>query len=62
MEKNNLIPKQKYIRRRTVDGKKTESIIQCIQITPAGAVFFCSGNLVKLTDKEIGKELSEVER
>lgn len=36
MKKSNLIPKQKYIRRRTVDGKKTESIMECIQITPAG--------------------------
>lgn len=24
MKKSNLIPKQKYVRRRTVDGKKTE--------------------------------------
>lgn len=39
MKKSNLIPKQKYIRRRTVDGKETESIMECIQITPAGGVF-----------------------
>lgn len=60
MEKNNLIPKQKYIRRRTVEGKKTESIMHCIQTTPAGAVFFQGGNLVKLTNKEIQEELLEV--
>ena len=39
MKKSNLIPKQKYVRRRTVDGKKTESIMECIQITPEGGVF-----------------------
>ena len=57
MKKSNLIPKQKYIRRRTVDGKKTESIMECIQITPAGGVFFCGGNLEKLTNEEIEEEL-----
>lgn len=57
MEKNKLITDCKYIRRRTVEGKKTESIIQCIQITPAGAVFFCGENLVKLTNEEIQEEL-----
>ena len=55
MKKSNLIPKQKYIRRRTVNGKKTESIMECIQITRAGGIFFCGGNLDKLTDKEIEK-------
>ena len=45
MKKSNLIPKQKYIRKRTVNGKKTESIMECIQITPAGAVFFQVWNL-----------------
>lgn len=59
MKKTNLIPKQKYIRRRTVDGKKTESIMECIQITPAGAVFFQGGNLLKLTDEEIEREVRE---
>lgn len=57
MKKSNLIPKQKYIRRRTVNGKKTESIMECIQITPAGGIFFCGGNLEKLTNKEIETEL-----
>lgn len=28
MKKSNLIPKQKYIRRRTVNGKKTEYILE----------------------------------
>lgn len=58
MKKSNLISKQKYIRRRTVNGKKTESIMECIQITPAGGVFFCGGNLEKLTNKEIEEELN----
>ncbi len=49
MKKSNLIPKQKYIRRRTVDGKKTESIMECIQIAPVGAVFLQGGNLEKLS-------------
>ena len=53
MKKTNLILKQKYIRRRTVEGKKTESIMECIQITPAGGIFFCGGYLEKLTNKEI---------
>lgn len=57
MKKSNLIPKQKYIRRRTVNGKKTESVMECIQITPAGAVFLQGGNLEKLTNKEIEEEL-----
>lgn len=57
MKKSNLIPKQKYIRRRMVCGKKTESIMECIQITPAGGIFLQSGNLEKLTNKEIEEEL-----
>ena len=59
MKKTNLIPKQKYIRRRTVNRKKTESIMECIQITPVGGIFFCGGNLEKLTNKEIETELWE---
>lgn len=59
MKKSNLIPKQKYVRRRTVDGKKTESIMECIQITPAGAVLFQGGNLLKLKDEEIEREVRE---
>lgn len=61
MKKSNLIPKQKYVRRRTVDGKKTESIMECIQITSAGAVFFQGGNLEKLTNKEIEEEMTETD-
>lgn len=30
MKKSNLIPKQKYIRRRTVDGKKMNNCENCI--------------------------------
>lgn len=59
MKKSNLIPKQKYIRKRTANGKKTESIMECIQITPAGWIFFCGENLEKLTNKEIEEELAE---
>lgn len=62
MKKSNLIPKQKYIRRRTVEKKKTESIMECIQITPAGGVFFCGGNLEKLTNEEIEEELRKHEQ
>lgn len=57
MDKKKLIPNQKYVRRRTVDGKKIESIMECIQITPAGGIFLCGGNLVKLTDEQIEKEV-----
>lgn len=57
MKKENLIPKQKYIRRRTVDGRKTESIMKCIQIIPVGAVFWSGDNLVNLTNKEIKEEV-----
>lgn len=59
MKKSNLIPKQKYIRRRTVNGKKTESIMECIKTTPVGGIFFCGGNLEKLTNEEIEEELTE---
>ena len=31
-----------------------------MQVTPAGAVFFQSGNLLKLTDVEIEKEVMKV--
>ncbi len=62
MKKSNLIPKQKYVRRRTVNGKKTESIMECIQITPAGGIFLQSGNLEKLTNKEIEEELHKHEQ
>ena len=61
MKKVNLIPKQKCIRRRTADGKKTESIMECIQITPAGAVFFQGGNLVNLTNEQIKEEVSKLD-
>ena len=62
MKKSNLIPKQKYIRRRIVNGKKTESIMECIQITSAGGAFFCGGNLEKLTNEEIEEELRKHEQ
>ena len=62
MKKSNLIPKTEIICRRIVEGKKTESIMECIQITPAGGIFFCGGNLEKLTNKEIEEELHKHEQ
>nr|DAF34586.1 MAG TPA: hypothetical protein [Caudoviricetes sp.] len=35
--------------------------MECIQITSAGGVFFCGGNLEKLTNKEIEREVWEDE-
>lgn len=61
MDKKKLIPKKKYVRRRTVDGKKIESIMECMQITTAGAVFFQGGNLVKLTDEQIKREVKSID-
>lgn len=61
MDKKKLIIGQKYLRRRkTVYGGKpaeTESWLECVQITPAGAVFFCGERLEKLTDKQIKEEI-----
>lgn len=64
MDKNKLTPGKKYLRKRktTYAGKEVEaeSWIECMQVTPAGAVFFQSGNLLKLTNDEIEKEIKEV--
>ena len=38
---------------------EAESYIECMQVTPAGAVFYQSGNLLKLTDEEIEREVRE---
>ena len=38
---------------------EAEGYIECMQVTPAGAVFYQSGNLLKLTDEEIKKEVWE---
>lgn len=61
MDKKKLIVGHKYLRRRkTVYGGKpaeAESWLECVQITPAGAVFFCGERLEKLTDKQIKEEI-----
>ena len=61
MDKKRLIVGHKYLRRRkTVYGGKpaeAESWLECVQITPAGAVFFGAAGLEKLTDKEIKEEI-----
>ena len=67
MDKKDLIPGKTYLRKRskTLHGKfgtkeaKAEGYIECMQVTPAGAVFFQSGNLLKLTDEEIEREVWE---
>lgn len=67
MKKEKLIPGKTYLRRHktTVHGRygnkeaEAEGYIKCMQVTPAGAVFFQSGNLLKLTDEEIEKEVWE---
>lgn len=69
MDKKDLIPGKTYLRKhsKTLHGKygereaKAEGYIECMQVTPAGAVFFQSGNLLKLTDEEIKKEVWENE-
>lgn len=61
MDKNKLIPGKKYLRRRKTmhQGQEieTESWLECIQVTPAGAIFFGAGNLVKMTDEQISEEI-----
>ncbi|MFR3662019.1 MAG: hypothetical protein ACLTVN_11560 [Blautia hansenii] len=67
MDKKDLIPGKTYLRKhsKTLHGKfgtkeaKAEGYIECMQVTPAGAVFFQSGNLLKLTDEEIEREVWE---
>lgn len=67
MKKESLIPGKTYLRKhsKTLHGRygekeaKAEGHIECMQVTPAGAVFFQSGNLLKLTDEEIKKEVWE---
>lgn len=68
MDKKDLIPGKTYLRKhsKTLHGRygekeaKAEGYIECMQITQAGAVFFQSGNLLKLTDEEIEREVREV--
>ena len=67
MDKKDLIPGKTYLCKhsKTLHGKfgtkeaKAEGYIECMQVTPAGAVFFQSGNLLKLTDEEIEREVWE---
>lgn len=68
MKKENLIPGKTYIHKHkvTVCGRygnkeaEAEGYIECMQVTPAGAVFFQNGNLLKLKDEEIEKEVREI--
>lgn len=46
-----------YLCGKTIEG---EGYIECMQVTPAGAVFYQSGNLLKLKDEEIEKEVREI--
>lgn len=61
MKKEKLIPGKKYLRKRktTYAGKEVEaeSWIECMQVTPAGAVFWSSDDLLKLTDEQIEREV-----
>ena len=61
MEKKKLIVGQKYLRRRktTYDNRpaEAESYLECVQITPAGAVFFGAAGLEKITNKQIQEEI-----
>lgn len=61
MDKKKLTVGQKYLRRRktTYSNRpaEAESYLECVQITPAGAVFFGAAGLEKLTDKQIKEEI-----
>ena len=67
MKKEKLIPGKTYLRKHkvTVHGRhgskeaEAEGYIECMQVTPAGAVFYQSGNLLKLKDEEIEREVWE---
>lgn len=68
MKKENLIPGKTYIRKHKVivHGRygrreaEAEGYIECMQVTQEGAVFFQSGNVLKLKDEEIEKEVREI--
>ena len=68
MKKENLIPGKTYLRKHKVivHGRygsresEAEGYIECMQVTPAGAVFYQSGNVLKLKDEEIEKEMREI--
>ena len=67
MKKENLIHGKTYLRKHKVivHGRygrreaEAEGYIECMQVTPAGAVFYQSGNLLKLKDEEIEREVRE---
>ena len=69
MDKKDLIPGKTYLRKHkeTVQGRygnkeaEAEGYIECMQVAPAGAVFYQSGNLLKLTGEEIEREVREDE-
>lgn len=61
MDKNKLTVGHKYLRRRntTYGGREVEaeSWLECVQVTPAGAVFIGEAGLEKLADEQIRKEI-----
>ena len=61
MDKKKLIVGHKYLRHRKTQygGKPAEAErwLECVQITPAGAVFFGAAGLEKLIDEEIKNEI-----
>lgn len=61
MDKKKLIVGHKYLRRRaaTYGGRtaEAESWLECVQITPAGAVFWGENGLERLTDEQIAEEI-----
>ena len=63
MDKEKLVVGKTYLRRRKVvyagKGTQAESWIKCIQITPAGAMFWGGDNIIKLEDEQIRKEVLE---
>lgn len=69
MDKKNLIQGETYLRKHkaVVHGKygrkevEAKGYIECKWITPDGAEFFQSGNILELTDEEIEREVREKE-
>ena len=61
MDKKKLIVGHKYLRRRntTYGGREVEaeSWLECVQVTPAGAVFWGENGLERLTGEQIRKEI-----
>lgn len=61
INKERLIPGHKYLRRRaaTYGGRvvEAESWLECVQVTPAGAVFWGENGLERLTSEQIRKEI-----